>query len=458
MSSRKEFSPSDGDGQRGSIVVPAVSVPSTDACLRSLARRGVNTIVVSEDPTTKSFCSTYCDEAVLVPDPATAFEEYAEALLALTRRDDVRTVVPVREPDIFVLSKYREAFAEHVATPWPTLETLGRVHDRVRLAEAAETAGVPVPNTRPLDDVGTLETPSVVKSRYNLLVDEYVDSVPAGEVRRSKTVEHLRQGTTPDAPRLRETFGHDPIVQEFVPIEEEYMVGALYDRGEALATVQHRQRRGASYTGGGGVYRESVFDDDLQEAALALLDELEWHGLACVEYMRHPETGAFYLTEINPRMWTSLSANVQMGANFPRYYWQSATDRADEIDARYDLGVGSHYLKGELTYLLSLLREDSDLVDRPSLPGTIREIARSCYEQPTFDVLSRDDPWPFVQDVCTELDRGILEGRGLAELGRRASGAERPVHWREAADASKTRGEGSRPGRPMEDRPRSRSN
>ncbi|WP_440769968.1 carboxylate--amine ligase [Natronorubrum sp. DTA28] len=437
--------PSDSGGTDGSVVIPAVSVPSTDACLRSLSRRDIHTIVVSEDPTAKSFCSRHCDEAVLVPDPTRNLETYADALLALARRDDVRTIVPVREPDIYVLSTYREAFAEHIATPWPTLETLRRVHDRVRLAEAADAAGVPVPRTRPLEDVGTIETPSVVKSRYNLLVDEYIDSVPPDQVRQSKTVEHLEAGTTPNVAQLRETFGHDPIVQEFVPIEEEYMVGALYDHGELLASVQHRQLRGASYTGGGGVYRESVYDDDLQKAAQALLEELEWHGLACIEYMRHPETGEFYLTEINPRMWTSLSANVQMGADFPRYYWQLATGRADEIEAGYDLGVGCHYLKGELTYLLSLLREESNLVDRPSLPNTIREIARSCYEQPNFDVLSRDDPWPFLQDALTTLDRGVLEGRGLSEFGRRASGTARPVDWREAADVAETRSGRSQP-------------
>ncbi|NUC73350.1 carboxylate--amine ligase [Haloterrigena sp. SYSU A558-1] len=420
---------------RDSIVVPAVSVPSSDCCLRSLSPAGVRTIVVSEEPTAKSFCSRHCDEAVLVPDPAADLEGYATALLALARREDVRTVVPAREPDAFVLSKYRDAFAEHVATPWPTLETLRRVHDRVRLAEAAEAAGVPVPETRPLEAVDAIARPSVVKSRYNLLVDEYVESVPPGRVRRSKTVEHLRPGAAVEPASLRETFGHDPIVQEFVPIDEEYMVGALYERGEPVATVQHRQFRGTSYAGGGGVYRESVHSDALEDAALSLLDELEWHGLACIEYMRHPETGEFYLTEINPRLWTSLAANARMGADFPRYYWRMATDRADEIDAGYDVGVGCHYLKGELAHVLSHFHDDSELVDRPSIADTLRAIARSCYEQPNFDLLSRDDPWPFVQDVLAELDRGVLEGIGPADLGYRASGAEQPVDWREAAPA-----------------------
>ncbi len=439
MTSQKVSASDEGSTVHGSVVIPAVSVPSTDICLRSLAPTGVHTVVVSEDSKAKSFHSKYCDEAVLVPDPTTDLEGYARALLALARRDDVLTIVPVREPDIFVLSKHREAFAEHVATPWPTLETLGRVHDRVLLTEAAAAAGVPAPSTRPLSEVETVTEPSVVKSRYNLLVDEYVDTVPPGHVVQNNTIEHVQPCTVPPAERLQEAFNHDPIFQEFVPIDEEYMIGALYDHGEPLAMVQHKQIRGESYTGGGGVYRESIYDETLENDALALLDELEWHGLACIEYMRHPKTGEFYLTEINPRMWTSLSANVQMGADFPRHYWQLGTDRSADIDAEYDRGVGCHYLKGELMYVLSLLRDDSSLIDRPSLPQTILEIVGSCYRHSNFDVCSRDDPQPFIQDVLVELSGLAPDTATVRKLERYTNRTDPPVHWREATDEIATK-------------------
>ncbi|WP_254762471.1 carboxylate--amine ligase [Natrinema marinum] len=415
-------------------MLSAVPVPSSDACVRSLAQTGVNTIVISEDPTAKTFCSKYCDEAVLTPDPTTDIAGYADALLSLARRDDVRTIVPLREEDAFVLAKRRDAFADHVATPWPTLETLERVTDRVRLREAAEAAGVPVPRTVPIGDVGTVDSRAIVKSRYNLVADEFVDTESPGETSREQTIEHLEPGESPDVAELRAAFGHEPIVQEFIPIKEEYMFAGLYDRGEPVATFQHEQIRGASYTGGGGVYRESVFVPELEEAARRLLEELDWHGLACIEYMRHPETGEFYLAEINPRMWTSLAANVRMGADFPRYYWQLATDRTDEIEAGYERGVGSHYLKGELNYLLSHFRDESSLVDRPNPLRSIREIVESCYRQPQFDVYSRDDPVPFVQDGLRELDERVPIDRSLAEYGLRLGRSEPPVDWREAGE------------------------
>ena len=430
MSANTTPSPTESLPAEGSIVVPAVSVPSTVACLRSLAPRGVHTIVIAADPNAMAFASTYCDEAVLVPDPTEDLEGYTSALLALARREDVRTIVPVREEDAFVLSSHRETFSKHVATPWPDPETLERVHDRVLLAEAANAAGVPVPETAPLESARDWNAPRIVKSRYNLLVEEYVDTVSAGTVEQPNAVEHVGSDTVPDRKALRQAFGHDPIVQEFVPIDDEYMVGALYDHGEPVATFQHKQVRGSSYTGGGGVYRESTYNPALETAALELLGELEWHGLACIEYMRHPETGEFYLTEINPRMWTSLSANVQMGADFPWYYWQLACGRSTEIDPRYRDGVGSHYLKGELMHFLSLFREESDLIDRPSYRTRLGEILWTCYTDPTFDIFSRDDPWPFVLDFLQEVE-GVSGPLELATLARRLGRGREPVHWRD---------------------------
>jgi len=170
---------------------------------------------------------------------------------------------------------------------------------------------------------------------------------------------HLLAGETPDNAALVDEMDHEPIVQESIPSTAEYMIGGLYDHGEPLATFQHRQIRGDTYAGGGGVYRESVAIPELDSVARTLLDELDWHGLACIEYMRHEETGEFVLTEINPRTWQSLTSTVRVGADFPLYYWRATMGERDRIDCDYEVGVGTHSLHGELEHLLSIFRNDS---------------------------------------------------------------------------------------------------
>jgi len=381
-------------------VVPAPFGPHGLASVRSLSRRGVRTIVAAESDADLTSASKYCDESVVVPSPHEDILAYKEALLSLAGRPDVRAVIPNREEDVYVLAKFREAFATRVSPLWPAFETLRTVHDRVRLAEAAEAAGVAVPETLLLDDVGAADSELFVKPRYPILIADYESTYAPTECDPRNRTRYLRSGERPNREAIVEEMNHVPIAQEFVRGGgEEYAFFALYDRGEPVATFQHRQLRGETYAGGGGSYRESVSIPALEAVGRALLDELDWHGLACIEYMEDAETGEFVLTEINPRMWRSLAFAVAAGAEFPAYYWLLATGEADRFDDDYEVGVGGHYLHGEFTYLHSVLREEYPNVERPPVGRTVWEIAASCLDQPNFDYLRLDDPGPFVRGV-----------------------------------------------------------
>lgn len=387
------------DRNRETALVPTGFDAGSYSCVRSLSGRGVRTIVASEYDDVPAAGSRFCDEFAPIPAPTSDLLDYRDALLDIASRPDVKTILPIRPQDTYLFSLYESLFDEHVSLVTPPMEVLRTVHDRVLLVEAAEAAGVPVPDTHLLSAVERADRDLIVKSRYNLLASEYLDSYSIRESATAKSVSHYRPGDDLDRGSLTETMGHDPIVQEYIPSSAEYVFGALYDHGDALATFQHRQIRGNSYTGGGGVYRKSVDIPDLDRVARRLLDSIEYHGLACIEYMRHEETGEFVLTEINPRLWQSLPCAVRAGADFPWYYWLLATGRPDVIDPRYESGVGTHLLYGELGHLRSLVTEDSPIVPRPSVRGTAWEIARSCYEDPHFDNLRIDDPRPFVRGL-----------------------------------------------------------
>jgi predicted ATP-grasp superfamily ATP-dependent carboligase len=393
-------------GGKRSVVIPTSYDSISYACVRSLGRRDVHTIAAAERADVPASASRFCDEVAVVPSAKEDLVVFKEGLLEVAARPDVRTIIPTRPEDSYVLSRYREEFAEYVSLIVPPFETLRSVHDRLRLYEAARAAGVPVPETRPLGEVDEWDGESIVKSRYNVLASEYLDDYSQEESAVVKDVRHVPPGEDVDADALRAEMGHEPVVQEFVDYDEEFMYAGLYDRGEPVAAFQHHQVRGNSYTGGGGVYRKSIAEPRIEAAAHRLLDHLDWHGLACIEYMRDAETGEFVLTEINPRMWQSLPATVRAGADFPHYYWLLATGRRDRIDPSYEVGVGSHLLYGELGHLWSIVREDSPLVERPSLATTTWDVLRSCYAEPAFDFLRLDDPGPFVRGIRRVLPGG----------------------------------------------------
>ncbi|WP_435181730.1 carboxylate--amine ligase [Halorussus sp. AFM4] len=390
------------NGRAAALVPSGAREPPGYQCLRSLGRAGVHTIYGKKYDSDTIPASRYCDEAVSLPDPDEDVLAYRDRLLEIAERPDVRTIVPTNEYDAYVLSKFHESFAGEVSLPVPPFESLHTVHDRVRLAEAAEAAGVPVPETRPFDEVEDWNRELIVKSRYNLLAHDYDASLPRDRVDIVKDVTYLDPGEVPDREETVDRMGHVPIVQECVPRAAEYMVGALYDRGEPVATLQLRQIREDSYKGGGGVYRKSMYDRELERVARDLLAELDWHGLACLEYMEDEETGEYKLAEINPRMWQSLVPAVRAGVDFPYYYWLLANGRRDLIDPEPRVGVGSHLIRGEVNHLQSIVDAEGD-DDRPNLYATVGEMVVSTLLEPRFDTLRLDDPRPFAEGVLSGL-------------------------------------------------------
>lgn len=382
---------------QASAVVPAVA-PSSVACVRSLGRRGIHTVAVSENDDAPEFVSRYCEESHVVPDPADDFAGYRDALLEFAARRDVETIAPIRDEDVWALSRHRDAFAAHVRPLWPTLETLKTVYDRIQLVEAAATAGVAVPETRPLAAVDDWDRDSIVKPRYAVLTDAFVDDVSAGEIVHPGSVHYLEPGREPDRAAIRETMGHDPIVQEHVA-GEEYAFWALYDRGEPVATCQKRQLRGYTYAGNTSVSRRTTSIPALERAGRALLDALDWHGPASVQFVRDETTGEFTLLEVNPRFWVSVSCPVRAGVDFPYYYWQLARGEPVRAPRRYESGVETRLWRGELLYLASIRSEENPVVEAPPLLAAAREVATSVLAQPNFDYLRADDPRPFARDV-----------------------------------------------------------
>jgi predicted ATP-grasp superfamily ATP-dependent carboligase len=360
----------------------------------------VRTIAVLEEAQAPAFCSRYCNESVVSPDPTNNLIGYRDTLLGLANREDVRTIVPTRDQDAYVLSRYRDMFKERVATPWSNLETLRQAQDRYQLADAAESAGVPVPETKLLSEVTDWSNSRrIVKPRFSVVGDAYVEETPPEECFEPPSTRYLEPGVRPDVESIEAELRHTPIVQEFVPTKYEYVFDALYDNGEALATFQHRQIRANEYHGGASAYRESIAWDRLDELGRRLLDHLEWHGLACIEFMEDAQTGELKLTEINPRLWASLPLTVRAGADFPLYYWMLAMGREERIQPGYDTGVASHHLASEFNYLRSIVRDDHPLVERPSLPRAIRTVLTSMITDPCFDDLDPTDPCPFIRTV-----------------------------------------------------------
>lgn len=239
-------------------------------------------------------------------------EAYRTAVRALCARERLDTIIPGSEAEAAALAPVaRDWTAEGLRVPVPDPDVLRYGIDKGLLLTRAREAGLPCPVTLQPETGADLDAwtggfPCVVKPRC---------SRGARGVSYPEDMDSLRQIWADTAAE------HGPcVVQTFIPggADTVYTIGSLWDRGELVVATLHRKLQTNPPTGGVAVAGETVDDDDLREAGLAVLRASgPWHGLAAVEVKRPAPGEPAYLLEINPRMWGFGYLMTLAGLNVP---------------------------------------------------------------------------------------------------------------------------------------------
>jgi biotin carboxylase len=123
---------------------------------------------------------------------------------------------------------------------------------------------------------------------------------------------------------------------------QEYVAGAgagffaLYQRGSLVRLFMHRRIREWPNTGGASTAARAIRDPALLRSGKAILDALQWHGVAMVEFKYRPDIGDYVFIELNGKFWGSaelaLSAGVNFGADLIRVYRGELLEYDDQYD------------------------------------------------------------------------------------------------------------------------------
>ncbi len=158
-----------------------------------------------------------------------------------------------------------------------------------------------------------------------------------------------------------EDFGeHRVLLQRFIP-GRGAGVFMLYQQGKLRAQFAHRRLREKPPKGGVSVLSESTrLEPKLAEQSEKLLDALDWHGIAMVEF-RHGEDGRFYLMEINPRLWGTTQLAIAAGVDFPRLLYRLAIEEPLGPAPAYRLGQRLRWIPGDIDHLYLRGKEEGAL-------------------------------------------------------------------------------------------------
>ena len=300
------------------------------AATRALAAAGWSVGVASAQRRGLALTSRWCARRHLIRPlhPADAFV----ALVAAVVHDHGYDVVfGASEAEVLALSAGREKIP--AVFPHAPHDVVLRALDKGELARAASTVGIAVPEVIPIDAICDERTPVIVKARMHARPD-----LPDSPTRIDT---NLLIGRTAVRHRVAEirAYGGEAELQRFHrgPLLAYAAVRAGSGAGIVADCSQRASRIWPTDAGASCRAVTVPADQDLVRRAAALLDALDWHGLAELQFI--VEDGIPRLIDLNGRFYGSLSLAVAAGANLPAIWAGLAIDDVPATPVRARPGV-----------------------------------------------------------------------------------------------------------------------
>ncbi|HEY5599916.1 MAG TPA: ATP-grasp domain-containing protein, partial [Candidatus Manganitrophaceae bacterium] len=292
---------------------------------------------------------------------------------------------------------FREKFLPSVRLPIAPHESILTVFNKAETLSLAARKGIPAPRAWVVENV--LELPALAKR------------LPYPVVLKPKWSSYWRGDRMIPGGGAAYVFGPDellmkyhqihasvpyPLIQAFVQ-GKGYGIYALFEHGKPRYLFAHERIRDLRPTGSGSVLRRSVAPDPLlTEYAVTLLEAVQWHGVAMVEFKWDRGRSAPVLMEINGRFWNSLSLAVAAGADFPRFLLEMEMGKLPMDPPPYEVGLLCRWLLGDCRHLLEVFRGAPKgwPAPFPERWETLRAFLKFDRRGMVYDTFRWDDPLP----------------------------------------------------------------
>lgn len=328
------------------------------AATRALGRQGIKIFSADETEDTLAGNSRYCHRRIVYPSPYNSPTHFVSSLQQTVKTHGIDIIFPMTDATTELVLKNRHEFPDTII-PFPDFSAYEAVTNKFKLFQTAQNAGIPVPKTLYFDNadaIGYEDTefsfPAVIKPIQSRILKNGRFEITS--VKYAHTFEELDQ-TIKKHSWLQ---NHPFMIQQYIEGHGQGIF-ILCDKGKLIAGFAHKRLREKPPSGGVSVLSKSVeVQKPMLDIAMKLLEPLQWHGVAMVEFKVSPD-GTPYLMEINGRFWGSLQLAIDAGVNFPFLLYKIACGQRVEPLTRFHTGKLCRWLLGDLDHLYLKLKSDS---------------------------------------------------------------------------------------------------
>ncbi len=338
------------------VLVTGADQRQSVTVIRSLGRHGVRVVAAGPHERSLGFVSKHASATWVYPDPYRDPHAFIDSILEAIRTYKVDMVFPVVESTLVVINQFRDIIEQEASVVAASKEAVDLSMDKDRQFKIATDLGIRVPKTiAPIsmdeadEQIKALQFPVVLKANVKpqeadkaaaILKVDYADTYPT---LKTLLVPYYQAGVI-------------PIIQEMI-YGDGIGCGVLMDHDQALCCYQYHRGRENHPTGGVPVrYHSMPMWEEVREQSVKMLQGMNWHGIAQVEWKNIIGTREVVLMEVNGRFWASLPGAVHAGMDFPAWLYDLWKGDPVQCHESYRIPVASRHLSGDLNRLEIVLR------------------------------------------------------------------------------------------------------
>lgn len=342
------------DSNLPSILVLDANQRSALAVTRSLGKSGQFSIVTADCVVQGlAGASRYSQAYYQYPDPGQQPRDFIAWIKNFIADQHFDLVMPTTEVTSQLLLSFKDELPD-ITLPFAPYDTVMALSDKISLVELAQELGIPVPDSQIFNNAAQLDGVSI---SYPCVLKPALSRIFTGTDWVHTVVKIIH-----DEPGLQRVLDSSPYLKTTPFMLQSFIPGhgggifCLYNNGQPVQFFAHERLREKPPEGGVSVLSRSVpVDQELKASAQKLLDAVNWHGVAMVEFRITPE-GKAYLMEVNTRFWGSLQLAVDSGVDFPLMLARAQLGRPVDSTENYRMDQRLRWLLGDVDGLYLYLK------------------------------------------------------------------------------------------------------
>jgi D-aspartate ligase len=359
--------------------------------IRSLGIAGIPSIVVEAKSGIARY-SRYCSASYKSPEYTDP--HFIDFLLQLGKEHDLKNWIlfPTNDHAVYAISSNLQKVKEFFTTTVPEISIVRRIYNKQYTYDAALKSNVPIPATQYPGQSRDLKT--LRKLRFPVMI-RGTEGLTFYKTFNKKAIivdnfDHLLKYLF-DCKR-RHSF-ENIMVQEIIPYHPDHKVTSFTCfaiNGEIKCHWIGEKIREHPVRFGTATMSKSVNIPELLKIATPLIKELNYTGVAEVEFLFDPRDKVYKIIEINARTWLWLSLAVECGVNYPLMIYNYITNKEFDYPTTYETDVTWVHMTTDISFAIpSILKRELSL----------KFFLNTYKGKKVFAVYSLNDPLPAICEL-----------------------------------------------------------